>query len=133
MALNRTIRSSIFGTAAIALSLILVAPAGAAGKTASAPLAIHASAGYRTATVRWKAPLSDGGNHILYYVVTAHPSNAKCRSTALSCTFHGLKNEKYNFTVDAVTKFGVGQSSGPSNSVKPSLPVPTTTTTNPGM
>jgi hypothetical protein len=127
MAINRKVHWSMLGSTVMALSLVLGTTAGAAGKTPGAPRLVHASAGNRSATVRWKAPLSNGGNPVLYYVVTASPSNAKCKTKTLTCTFHGLKHEKYTFTVDAVTKNGVGTPSGLSNPVKPSTPTPTTT------
>jgi len=133
MALNRILRSLMLGSAAIALSIAVAVPAGAANNTAGAPRSVHATAGDRSATISWKAPLSDGGAPILYYVVKAHPSNLLCQSKTLTCTFHGLKGKKYTFTVDAITKNGDGSLSGQSNFVKPKVPSPTTTTTQPPM
>jgi hypothetical protein len=129
MTLKRTSRFSMLGTAAVALSLALAGPVSAAGDKAGAPRSIHASAGNRAATISWKAPTSDGGFPVLYYIVRAHPSGAACKTKGLKCTFHGLKGVKYTFTVDAITRAGVGTSSGHSNPVIPAAPAPPTTTT----
>ncbi len=74
------------------------------------------------ATVTWSAPLSDGGNDIEHYVVTASPGGATCTTTTHTCELAGLMaGTTYSIVVNATSRAGVG---APSSPVLLSLPAP---------
>lgn len=86
------------------------------------PQSVHASAGNGFATVSWLRPKSDGGHAITRYVVTSHPVQASCTTSAqaTACTLWELANgTSYTFTVSAMNMMGLGPSSVPSNTVTP--------------
>lgn len=88
----------------------------------SAPTNVVAAPGDGSATVTFSAPVSDGGNGINGYVVTASPGGKTCGSfpAIRSCTVTGLTNgTSYTFTVKAQNDGGLGPASGSSNAVTP--------------
>ncbi len=91
-----------------------------------APVGVSATAGNGQAKVSWSAPTNTGGARITGYTVTSSPGGFLCTTTgAKSCTVKGLVNDiLHTFTVTAMTATGVSDSSVPSNSVTPSVPVP---------
>jgi Fibronectin type III domain len=90
-----------------------------------APVGVSATAGNGQAKVSWSSPTSTGGAKITGYTVTSSPGGFLCTTTgAKSCTVKGLVNDiPHTFTVTAKTATGVSDSSAPSNSVTPSVPV----------
>ena len=90
------------------------------------PVGVSAQAGNGQAKVSWSAPTNTGGAKITGYSVTSSPGGFLCTTTgAKSCIVKGLVNDiPHTFTVTAMTATGVSDSSAPSNSVTPSVPVP---------
>jgi hypothetical protein len=112
-------------TAVNAVGAGLPATAQATPRTVPAAPAIGtASGGDGSATVRWSAPASDGGDAVEAYVVTAHPSGKvyvlppTSRGTAVAGLANGVAT---TFTVTARNAAGTGPSSRASNAVTPRL------------
>ena len=84
------------------------------------PRAVKATAGNKQATVRFKAPLSDGGSPITSYEAISNPGNIKAKGKKTPLTVTGLTNGKaYTFMVRAVNAVGAGPWSSKSNTVTP--------------
>jgi hypothetical protein len=88
-----------------------------------------ATGGDTSATVRFSAPLSDGGSPIISYIATAvdgtNPANGGETASGLSSpiTVTGLTNgDSYTFTVTATNSNSSGAASAPSNAVVPAGP-----------
>ncbi|MGB7104681.1 MAG: G1 family glutamic endopeptidase [Acidimicrobiales bacterium] len=117
-------------TIALVLAFSPTLPAGAATKEHGVPgevRGVHAFLDESRATVRWKAPLSNGGSPIKHYRAVSHPSGFKCTTLKTTCSFAGLKiATKYSFTVFAANKYGNGPMSVPSNPITASSPGGTT-------
>ena len=102
------------------------------------PVAVTATAGYRSASVSWSPPDTDGGTPVTGYNVAifnsssgARVNQATCGSDCRSMNFGDLSDfTSYYFTVSAMNSAGTGLSAR-SNVVTTSLlgPVFTTTTT----
>ena len=101
----------------------------------AAPVVGATTPGDRSATVRWAAPPSDGGDAIHSYVVTAHPTGARyvLPGTARGALVGGLVNgAAVTFTVDARNDAGTSAPSAPSAVTTPRQPVVLTVLTRPG-
>ncbi|MGD0880744.1 MAG: fibronectin type III domain-containing protein [Acidimicrobiales bacterium] len=88
----------------------------------SAPTAVTATPGNRSASVTWTAP-STGGLAISSYTVTAtgDGTGETCASSTTSCTVDGLTNgTAYTFSVTATNTDGTGAPSALSSAVTPS-------------
>jgi predicted outer membrane repeat protein len=90
----------------------------------SAPVAVRATAGDRSADVSWGPPSSSGSFPVTTYRVVASPGGQACLATApaRSCVVTGLSNgTTYTFTVEALNGAGWSPQSAPSNPVVPSV------------
>jgi plastocyanin len=99
---------------------IKVSPSSAAPP--GAPTNVTAAAGDAQASISWGVPVSDGGDPINSYTVTASPgeSTALVAGDVTTATITGLTNgTAYTFTVTAANATGTGPASSPSNSVTP--------------
>jgi subtilisin family serine protease len=100
-------------------SVVTVIPRVAATRP-SEPVNAVASAGDGRASIRWGAPLTDGGSAIVKYIATSSPGSFVCESTIQSCAISGLTNGvAYTFTVVAVNAVGTSEASVVSNQVTP--------------
>jgi len=90
---------------------------------ASPPVKVKTKRRGSSVTVRWKPPKSRGGSKIKRYVVTASPSNKKCRTKKKNrCTISGLRvGDDYTFSVQAQNKSGL---SAPGRSKSVYIPIP---------
>jgi hypothetical protein len=91
------------------------------GDTApSAPLDVTATPGDGTVTLRWKAPVDNGGLAITSYKVKGLPSG-ECETLGnVVCTIEGLNNgTNYTFTVKAQNSVGLSPASVASAPVVP--------------
>ena len=90
------------------------------GTVPSAPTIGVATGAYRSATVTWSVPASNGGLPITGYTVTSTPGNITCSTSGTSCTVVGLTNgTSYTFNVTATNAAGTGAASAASNAVVP--------------
>ncbi|MCW2936067.1 MAG: hypothetical protein JWM19_7029, partial [Actinomycetia bacterium] len=101
-------------------TITIVNPATAPG----APTTVTAtSQADQSATVSFTAPVSDGGDGINYYTVTASPGGATATGTGSPITVTGLTDgTSYTFTVTATNAVGTGPASAASNAVTPVTP-----------
>ncbi|WP_223644082.1 FG-GAP-like repeat-containing protein [Corallococcus sp. EGB] len=91
----------------------------------SAPQNVTATAGIRSATVRWTAPVSNGGGAISGYLVTTQPGGVTqfAGASTTSTTISGLANGgTYTFSVAAQNSTGTGTAATSSAVTTPSLP-----------
>jgi hypothetical protein len=94
------------------------------GVVANPPRDARATAGDRSATVSWLAPVSSGSFAVSTYQVTASPGGRTCLTSSLTCSVDGLSNgTAYTFTVKALNGAGWSSASAPSNAVTPSAEV----------
>lgn len=100
-----------------------VIPSGVAGT----PRNVMAAAGNTTATVSWAAPLSDGGDAIVSYTVTASPGTATCTTSNLTCDLTSLANGT-QYTVSVVATNINGDSSTPGTATVTPRTVPSAPT-----
>jgi hypothetical protein len=104
------------GSSSLSVASISTAPVGAPG----APTFTELRYANGSISVRWTAPISDGGAPILGYVVTAQPSGKTCTTDQLSCVFTGLTNgTTYTFTAKSRNSYGLGASTAPSDPIAP--------------
>jgi hypothetical protein len=97
-----------------------------ASRRPGAPRSVAASAGYRQATVTWRAPASDGGAPVTSYVIAARPGPVTQRvaGDTRTATLAGLRDgRRYRLLVSAVTSAGTGQAAE-SAGVTPRTTVP---------
>ena len=99
--------------------LLVVAPT-----TPDAPTGVQATSGRnQSSVVSWTVPISDGGEQITSYKVTASQGGGTCTvngATATSCTMSNLQNgTNYTFTVQAENQVGFSEASSASASVTP--------------
>jgi hypothetical protein len=112
--------------------LLVVAPT-----RPGAPTGVQASTGRnQSSVVSWTVPVSDGGDPITSYRVTASQGGGTCTvngATASACTMSNLQNgTNYTFTVQARNQVGFSDASSASNSVTPVGP-PTFTAPSTGL
>lgn len=81
------------------------------GTVPSEPRDVKVVAGWKRATVSWSAPVSNGGQAVQSYEVTATPGGQKCVTTSeTSCVIKGLRAKKsYEFSVVAVNVIGASK------------------------
>jgi type II secretory pathway pseudopilin PulG len=86
-----------------------------------APLNVSGAPADSSIIVSWNSPISNGGNPVSLYTVTASPGGSTCTSSAaLSCTVTGLTNgTSYTFSVVATNAAGAGPASIASSPVSP--------------
>jgi len=92
----------------------------------SVPDTVRAVAGITNATVTWSRPSSDGGSPITGARAFAvqDPSKYCTTITELTCTVTGLTDRSYTFVVNVSNLVGTSRDSTASNSVTPSVTVP---------
>lgn len=96
------------------------APVSARPATTPGPAEItKVVAGFRSATVYWSPPASDGGESVTRYRVATSNNEAGCVAvSAVSCTVQGLKDfATYRFRVVAENVIGEGATSSDSASI----------------
>lgn len=78
------------------------------GTVPGAPTIANVNPGWKRATIEWNAPVSDGGQPVHTFIVTASPDGQTCTTSgATACTITGLKAKKqYSFSVVAVNVVG---------------------------
>ena len=91
----------------------------------NSPNLVSAVAGDARASVRWSAPMNNGGAAITSYTATSSPAGGTCTvtvasNTSLSCVISNLTNgTEYTFTVTATNSVGTSAASAASNAVTP--------------
>ena len=108
-------------TCAAAIAALALGPAPALAATVpGAPTGVSAVAGNQAAFVTWTAPVSDGGQPITAYTVTAQPGGATTTVQGTWATATQLAGgTSYTFTVTASNAIGTGSSSAASGAVMP--------------
>ena len=98
---------NIAGTGAASLATNSITPA----TTPGAPTGVTVSLSTSRATIKWSAPLSNGGSAITRYTVISSPGSRRCVTTgSTTCTIRGLKSKtKYTFSVSATNSIGTGK------------------------
>ncbi|WP_405173145.1 Ig-like domain-containing protein [Paenibacillus sp. FSL H8-0260] len=87
------------------------------------PTSVTATAENGQAIITFIPPVNDGGSEITGYIVTANPGGLTVTGTGSPLTISGLTNgTSYTFTVQAINKAGISESSAESNAVVPSTP-----------
>jgi subtilisin family serine protease len=90
-----------------------------------APSSVAAIAGDARASVRWVAPVNNGGAAITSYTVSSNPAGGTCvvtvvSNSSLSCVVSSLSNgTEYTFSVTATNSVGTSVASSASNAVTP--------------
>jgi uncharacterized protein YjdB len=85
------------------------------------PTSVTATAENGQAIITFIPPVNDGGSEITGYIVTANPGGLTVTGTGSPLTISGLTNgTSYTFTVQAINKAGISESSAESNAVVPS-------------
>ena len=93
-------------------------PATAPATAPDAPTGVNATPVDDSATLRWTAPVSNGGWAITSYTATSSPHSRTCTTAGLACTVAGLANGvEYTFTVTARNRRGTSPSSPASQAV----------------
>jgi hypothetical protein len=93
-----------------------------AATTSDAPTAISATAGDKTASVVFTAPVLDGGSLITLYTVTSNPEGITATGTESPISVTGLTNDvAYTFTVTATNGIGASVASAASTAVTPTV------------
>ena len=91
----------------------------------NSPNSVSAVAGDARVSLRWAAPLNNGGVAITSYTATSSPAGGTCTvlattNTSLSCVISNLTNgTEYTFTVTATNSVGTSPESAASNAVTP--------------
>lgn len=89
----------------------------------TAPTAVAALAGDRSARISWVTPSANGGAPVTRYTVTASPGGATASTTSTTLTMQGLANgTSYTFRVRAANALGTSAASSPSTPVTPRAP-----------
>ena len=89
----------------------------------AAPTSVTARAEDGQAIITFTPPASNGGSEITGYRVTASPGGLTVTGTGSPLTISGLTNgTSYTFTVQAINKAGISESSVESNVIIPSTP-----------
>ncbi|WP_342409873.1 S-layer homology domain-containing protein [Paenibacillus sp. FSL R10-2778] len=87
------------------------------------PTSVTATAENGQAIITFIPPVNDGGSEITGYIVTANPGGLTVTGTGSPLIISGLTNgTSYTFTVQAINKAGISESSAESNAVVPSTP-----------
>ncbi|WP_339279322.1 Ig-like domain-containing protein [Paenibacillus sp. FSL H3-0329] len=85
------------------------------------PTSVTATAENGQAIITFIPPVNDGGSEITGYIVTANPGGLTVTGTGSPLTISGLTNgTSYTFTIQAINKAGISESSAESNAVVPS-------------
>jgi subtilisin family serine protease len=87
----------------------------------SVPRNVRGSAGDKSVTLYWEAPLDNGSRTVTSYTATSSPGSKICTSSgALTCTVRDLTNGvSYTFRVTATNIIGIGAASVASDPVTP--------------
>ncbi|MEK4452562.1 Ig-like domain-containing protein [Paenibacillus sp. FSL L8-0506] len=85
------------------------------------PTSVTATAENGQAIITFIPPVNDGGSEITGYIVTASPGGLTVTGTGSPLTISGLTNgTSYTFTIQAINKAGISESSAESNAIVPS-------------
>jgi alpha-tubulin suppressor-like RCC1 family protein len=125
LALRRRLALAVSGALLLVMALVAVAPPAEASATVPGPpTKVSVTPGNQTATVKWSAPLHNGGRSITGYTVLASPGSRACTTTgATSCTLRSLINgTTYTVKVKAKNAKGFGPSA-PAVAVKVGVPL----------